>query len=80
MDMKNDRAKSIFGNDIDERTYKSACASKRRYERMFGKDGACPLGVEEPPVIEFNADRPFIFAVTGVSGAPLFVGTVSDPS
>jgi serpin B len=36
--------------------------------------------LEEPPVIEFNADRPFIFAVTGVSGAPLFIGTVSDPS
>jgi serpin B len=35
---------------------------------------------EQPKVIEFKADRPFLFAVTGIDGLPLFIGTVYDPS
>ena len=34
----------------------------------------------EPKEIEFNANRPFLFAVTGIDGLPLFIGTVNDPS
>ncbi len=29
--------------------------------------------------IEFTLDRPFIFVITGASGAPLFVGAVNEP-
>ncbi len=34
---------------------------------------------EPLPIIEFILDRPFIFAITGVSGDVLFVGTVNNP-
>ncbi len=34
---------------------------------------------EPLPIIEFTLDRPFIFAITGVSGDVLFVGTVNNP-
>ena len=34
---------------------------------------------EEPPHIAFDCDRPFLFAVTGLDGLPLFFGTVCDP-
>ncbi len=33
----------------------------------------------DPPRIEFNCNRPFVFAVTGLDGLPLFFGTVCDP-
>lgn len=38
--------------------------------------GAAPPPDEE---IEFKLDRPFIFAITGRSGLPLFVGVVNQP-
>ncbi|MBQ1892789.1 MAG: hypothetical protein II155_01640 [Clostridia bacterium] len=28
--------------------------------------------------MEMTLDRPFVFIVTGVSGAPLFIGAVND--
>ncbi|MBQ9330338.1 MAG: hypothetical protein IJ221_05050 [Oscillibacter sp.] len=34
---------------------------------------------EEPPAVDFTLDRPFLFAVTGMGGLPLFVGTVNQP-
>ncbi len=34
--------------------------------------------MEEPPVYEFICDRPFIFAIEGQDGLPLFIGTVED--
>ena len=36
----------------------------------------------EPPkeIIEFTLDEPFVFAVTGVDGLPLFVGAVNQPA
>lgn len=38
-------------------------------------------GAAEPPTeeIEFKLDRPFIFAITGHDGLPLFVGVVNQP-
>ena len=35
----------------------------------------------EPPkeIVEFTLDEPFVFAVTGVDGLPLFVGAVNQP-
>ncbi|MDO4796997.1 MAG: hypothetical protein Q4A01_03150 [Coriobacteriales bacterium] len=53
MDGTQDRASSIFGNQIDERTYKKACASKRRFAKRFGDDACATyhLRAEELPVI-----------------------------
>ncbi|MBO6061286.1 MAG: hypothetical protein J6P98_04135 [Clostridia bacterium] len=42
-----------------------------------------PTSAEAPdPVvpIEFTLDRPYAFVITGVSGAPLFMGVVNDPA
>ncbi|MBR5926063.1 MAG: hypothetical protein IKZ78_01745, partial [Firmicutes bacterium] len=36
--------------------------------------------IEQPKEIEFNANRPFIFAITGIDGLPLFIGTVNNPT
>ncbi len=36
-------------------------------------------GVDVSPEYEFTLDRPFLFAVTGADGLPLFVGTVNNP-
>ena len=33
-----DRARSVFGNAIDEKTYRKACKSKEDYARKFGDD------------------------------------------
>lgn len=33
----------------------------------------------QPPLIEFHLDRPFLFAIMGWGGVPLFVGTVEHP-
>lgn len=53
MATKPDRSSAIFGNDIDERTYRKACRSKRRFERKYGVDapGSCHLRAGEVPVI-----------------------------
>lgn len=36
MAVSGDRARSIFGNEIDGRTYRRACRQKESYERRFG--------------------------------------------
>lgn len=35
--------------------------------------------IDPPEEIEFNVNRPFIFAICGADGLPLFTGTVNDP-
>lgn len=35
---------------------------------------------EEPEIVEFTLDEPFVFAITGVDGLPLFVGLVNQPA
>ena len=39
-------------------------------------------GAAAPPgdTVEFTVDRPFLFAITGPAGLPLFVGVVNDPA
>ncbi len=39
-------------------------------------------GAPAPPgdTVEFTVDRPFVFAITGPAGLPLFVGVVNDPA
>lgn len=48
-----DRAASIFGNDIDERTYAKACRAKARNARKFKRDGTeiCHLEIADLPII-----------------------------
>ena len=38
-----------------------------------------PKAASAPSQIEFTLDRPFLFAVTGATGAPLFAGAVNIP-
>lgn len=40
-------------------------------------DGA---GMPPGDEVDFTADRPFLFVITGASGQPLFVGVVNNPS
>ena len=35
--------------------------------------------LEEPETVEFKLDRPFLFVLTGIDGAPLFAGVVNQP-
>ncbi len=35
--------------------------------------------MDPPPVYEFKCDRPFVFAIEGQDGLPLFIGTVEQP-
>ena len=39
-------------------------------------------GAAAPPddTVEFTVDRPFVFAITGPAGLPLFVGVVNNPA
>lgn len=48
-----DRAASIFGNAIDDRTYRKACEAKEKHLKRFGDDTntPCHLSVQEIPVI-----------------------------
>ena len=48
-----DKASNIFGNQIDGRTYKKACASKQRFAKRFGDDANATyhLRAEGLPVI-----------------------------
>ena len=39
-----------------------------------------PRAASAPAYIEFTLDRPFLFAVTGATGAPLFAGAVNFPN
>ena len=32
------------------------------------------------PIVEMNLNRPFLFAITGVDGLPLFLGLVENPA
>ena len=36
------------------------------------------LGPEEE--IDFTLDKPFVFAITGIDGLPLFIGLVNQPN
>ena len=36
--------------------------------------------LEEPETVEFTLDRPFLFVLTGIDGAPLFAGVVNQPN
>ena len=48
-----DRAATIFGNEIDHRTYAKACKAKSKNARKFKRDGSeiCHLQIDELPVI-----------------------------
>ena len=68
-----DRSKEIFGNEISEKDYKSAVASKEKYARKFGDDSNLPhpailkenehigelLGVKDIRVCEEGDSLPF---------------------
>ncbi len=53
MSVTGDRASVIFGNEVDERTYRKACAGKERFAKRFGDDSEATyhLRAEELPVI-----------------------------
>ena len=36
--------------------------------------------LDEPETVEFTLDRPFLFVLTGIDGAPLFAGVVNQPN
>ena len=36
--------------------------------------------IEEPETVDFTLDRPFLFVITGIDGAPLFAGVVNQPN
>lgn len=44
---------------------------------MFGVETTAMMEPEEE--IDFTLDKPFVFAITGVDGLPLFVGLVNQP-
>ena len=56
-----DRAASIFGNEIDSKTYAKACKSKEKYAKRFKHDphATCHLQIAELPVVgnRFGAKR-----------------------
>ncbi len=35
--------------------------------------------LDEPEIVEFTLDRPFLLVLTGIDGAPLFAGVVNQP-
>ena len=40
----------------------------------------CFVGLETPDGVEAcTLDKPFVFAITGIDGLPLFVGLVNQP-
>ena len=45
---------------------------------FFGVEATAML--EEPQTVEFRLDRPFLFVITGLDGAPLFAGVVNQPA
>ena len=44
---------------------------------ILGVEATAMMGPEEE--IDFTLDKPFIFAITGIDGLPLFVGLVNQP-
>ena len=44
---------------------------------MLGVEATAMMGPEEE--IDFTLDKPFVFAITGIDGLPLFVGLVNQP-
>lgn len=53
MDKGIDRAQSVFGNEIDKRTYAKAVAAKARFQKRFGddSDAVYHLATQDLPVI-----------------------------
>ena len=53
METVDDRASSVFGNRIDKKTYRKACASKAKFEKRFGDDSQATyhLAATDLPVI-----------------------------
>lgn len=53
MNHSEDRARSVFGNEIDDKTYRKAQASKEKFEKRFGNDSQeiYHLAAKELPVI-----------------------------
>ena len=51
--MSTDRSSSIFGNEIDSKTYRKACNSKAKFARKFNDDPqrVCHVHAEDLPVI-----------------------------
>ena len=45
---------------------------------VLGVEATAMLGPEEE--IDFTLDKPFVFAITGIDGLPLFVGLVNQPN
>ena len=39
----------------------------------------CGAGAPPEEEVDFTLDRPFVFAITGTDGLPLFVGVVHQP-
>lgn len=48
-----EKSKNIFGNEISARAYKSACRSKKKYQKKFGDDSRTdyPVSIERNPYI-----------------------------
>lgn len=44
---------------------------------VLAPEATAMMGPEEE--IDFTLDKPFVFAITGIDGLPLFVGLVNQP-
>ena len=66
------QAKHAARVKVDE----EGCEAAAYTVMMVGPTSAAPPNDE----VDFTLDRPFLFAVTGDSGLPLFVGTVNQPN
>ena len=53
MSSQHDKARQVFGNSIDGKTYRKACEAKERFVKKFGDDSGSTyhLAVQELPVI-----------------------------
>ena len=45
---------------------------------ILGVEATAMMGPEDE--IDFTLDNPFVFAITGIDGLPLFVGLVNQPN
>ena len=82
-----DRAQSVFGNEIDKKTYAKAVAAKKKFQKRFGddSDAVYHLAVQDLPVIGetlgvrnlvmASGDTPLDLAADA-QGNPVVVGNI----
>lgn len=81
MGVQDDRARCIFGNQTDQRTYRKACASKAKFAKRFGDDSQViyHLKAEELPVIGERLGVRNLVMSTGTDTLDLASDAASQP-